>query len=285
MKLLVVNADDFGLSPAVSRGIVRAHREGLVTSASVITNLPDFAGTLERLRECPELGVGVHLNLTCGPPLAPDSALAGVSGELPPPRTLLARLASGRVRSADIESELTAQVAKLVGVGIELDHLDSHHNVHLHPWVRAAVERVAERFGIRWVRFRGQMPRLAPRLGGSTAARLRRLARHAIARLACRLAATTWEGSERRAAIFGAPQIEGVSAAAWLRAALAAAGEGVTEIACHPGTADRTLLERDPATRGREEELGALLDPALRSLALARGFTLTHYGRLRDGPR
>ena len=72
---LVVNADDFGQSPATSRGILRAHREGVVTSTSVLGNCDDVAGVCALLAGAPELGVGVHLTLVGGRPVSPAASL------------------------------------------------------------------------------------------------------------------------------------------------------------------------------------------------------------------
>ena len=87
--LLVVNADDFGQSPGTSRGIVRAHREGVVTSTSVLGNCEDLAGVAALLAEAPELGVGVHLTLVGGRPVAPAVSLptlTNADGGFPAPK-------------------------------------------------------------------------------------------------------------------------------------------------------------------------------------------------------
>ena len=71
---LVVNADDFGMSPAISRGILRAHHEGIVTSTSLLGNTPDLPQARAMLAEAPALGVGVHLALCGGRPVAPPDS-------------------------------------------------------------------------------------------------------------------------------------------------------------------------------------------------------------------
>src|SRR3954462_986306 len=94
-RQLVVNADDFGISRGVNRGIVEAHRNGLGTSASVMPNLPSAEDALTRATICPDLGLGLHLTLTAGPPLCPPNdvpTLVDADGQFHLLGTLLARL-------------------------------------------------------------------------------------------------------------------------------------------------------------------------------------------------
>src|SRR5918999_6510924 len=94
-RQLVVNADDFGISRGVNRGIVEAHRSGLVTSASLMANLPSAEDALTRAAICPDLGLGLHLTLTAGRPLLPPAAvptLVDPDGQFYVLGSLLARL-------------------------------------------------------------------------------------------------------------------------------------------------------------------------------------------------
>src|SRR5215203_3148938 len=112
-RQLVVNADDFGISRGVNRGIVEAHRLGLVTSASLMPNLPAAEDALTRAAICPNLGLGLHLTLTAGKPLSPPQqvqTLVDAEGQFLVLGTLLARLSLGQVRGDDLRRELAAQV-------------------------------------------------------------------------------------------------------------------------------------------------------------------------------
>src|SRR5256712_3264171 len=75
MKQLIVNADDFGLTEQVSRGILDAHREGIVTSTTLMANGGAFDAAVTLARRSPPLSVGVHLHLTQGAPLSPPSKI------------------------------------------------------------------------------------------------------------------------------------------------------------------------------------------------------------------
>lgn len=116
-KLLIVTADDFGISHGVNRGIVQAHREGILTSTSLMVNRPASAAAAALARDCPALSLGLHLELDIGG--AADTA-------------------AGLERQLDRFSEL---------VGAPPTHLDSHHDVHrdprVLPYVRAWGERMA----------------------------------------------------------------------------------------------------------------------------------------------
>src|SRR5919112_1525178 len=113
VRQLVVNADDFGISRGVNRGIVEAHRAGLVTSASLMSNLPSAEDALTRATTCPDLGLGLHLTLTAGRPLTPPDrvpTLVDDDGCFHLLGTLLARLSLGQVHADDLARELSAQV-------------------------------------------------------------------------------------------------------------------------------------------------------------------------------
>ncbi|MDE2293479.1 MAG: ChbG/HpnK family deacetylase, partial [Elusimicrobia bacterium] len=110
---LVVNADDLGISPAVTKGILEAHEAGILKSASLMANAPGFEDAVRRLRSCPTLGVGLHFNLTAGRPLSaqtPEGGLVDRSGRFHPLGRFILRCAAGRVKAEAIERELRAQL-------------------------------------------------------------------------------------------------------------------------------------------------------------------------------
>ena len=156
-RLLIVNADDYGLSVSTSHTIVELHEVGVVTSTSALVLAPGFAPTARLIAGHPTLGVGVHLCLV-GPDPAVLSAreiptLVGRRGQLAPSwHRLLPRLLAGRIDPADVERELAAQVEVALAHGLRPTHLDSHQHLHLWPGISTATVDVARRFGIRAVR-------------------------------------------------------------------------------------------------------------------------------------
>ncbi|HSF32223.1 MAG TPA: ChbG/HpnK family deacetylase [Candidatus Tectomicrobia bacterium] len=132
---LIVTADDFNLSEGVSRGILEAHHHGIVTETSVMVNLGDLQRAAAMLASMPQLGVGLHLNITRGRPVAQPRAVAELLGPdgqfLGAPQALPAQLWNSVVRA-----EFQAQVDSFVRTFGRLpQHLDTHHHVHQHPVV------------------------------------------------------------------------------------------------------------------------------------------------------
>jgi len=151
---LIVNADDLGVSERVNEGIVRAHRSGIVTAASLMAAGRAFDHAVRCCREAPELDVGVHLTLVAEKPLLQrTSSLAGDDGRLPPSvGVFLRRCLTGAIRMADIQAELSAQIERVLDHGLRPTHLDSHQHVHALPGIVQLVLRLSGRYRIPFVR-------------------------------------------------------------------------------------------------------------------------------------
>ena len=139
---LIVNADDFGYSKGVNLGIMEAHKNGIVTSATMMCNMPGLAHAVELAKDMPSLGVGIHLVLTCGSPVSPDvPSLVDEAGQFRKRPEQLEH-----AEPADIEREFVAQIERFLSTGLRPTHLDSHHHVHSHEKVFPIVRRLAERY-------------------------------------------------------------------------------------------------------------------------------------------
>ncbi|HTX78844.1 MAG TPA: ChbG/HpnK family deacetylase [Longilinea sp.] len=130
-RYLIVNADDYGLSPGVSEGIRQAHLKGIVTSTTAMMNQAHAAPELPKvLEQCPRLGLGVHLTLTVGKPLLPPervSSLVDDNGHFLSQETYIARVS--RIEPEEVLAEWHAQVERFIQVcGRKPDHLDAHHH-------------------------------------------------------------------------------------------------------------------------------------------------------------
>ena len=156
MKQVILNADDFGLTRGINEGIIRSHREGILTSATLMANGPAFDDAVGRAKANSELGIGCHLVLTGGISVAPPEkipSLATSDGRLPETlAAFVARASSGGIRTTDIETELRAQIGKIRQAGIEPTHVDTHKHTHVHPRVMGVVARVAHDLGITRIR-------------------------------------------------------------------------------------------------------------------------------------
>lgn len=145
MKKLIVNADDFGLTPGVCDGILKSHREGIVTSTTILINTPHLDSTVEKLNGCPSLDLGLHLNITWGKPLLPAAKVKTLIGD----DGLFVRDKNfDKVDPDEVGEEWNAQLAKAKSLGIKLTHLDTHHHTHLHPALLDLLPEIALREGL-----------------------------------------------------------------------------------------------------------------------------------------
>src|SRR5450432_1252385 len=162
MRRLIINADDFGLTAGVNRGIVEAHEQGVVTSATLMANGPAFEEAIGLAQARPRLGVGCHVVLVDGAPLLNKTEVAslldgGGNGSGGPRfREGIGRFGAlalmRRVAADEIEAEATAQIRKLQSAGISVTHLDSHKHTHLFPHVLRPLLRAAAKSGVRAIR-------------------------------------------------------------------------------------------------------------------------------------
>jgi hopanoid biosynthesis associated protein HpnK len=287
VKNLIVNADDLGWTEGVNRGIAEAHRKGLVTSTSLLANGRAFASALEAASANPELGVGVHLNLSDGPPTAKPEQVRGLVNRAGVfeggPESLLLRIASRSLPLKEVEREWDAQIRKVRDAGIAPTHVDGHKHVQMLPGLFEIALRLAKKHGIRAIRVSHEESKLRSVLSageqdtgvvlkqGVQARGLKLLARDAreIADHAglvttdyfCGIAQTgvlTREGVERL---------------------LDSLPEGTTEFMCHPGYADEELRGTGTRLQGsRQQELEILTDKRIRKLVATRGIRLISYG-------
>lgn len=148
MKRLIVNADDLGAGAETDRGILKAFREGVVTSASLLANGPSFSSAAKTAR-LEALPVGVHLNLSEGVPLTgPLCGLTDRAGRFPGKYRLRQLLAGTPPDPEHLLRELTAQVERVFEAGLRPDHVDTHQHFFLFPSATPVVMEVARRFGI-----------------------------------------------------------------------------------------------------------------------------------------
>lgn len=280
-KQLIVNADDFGWSTGVNRGIIEAHRTGILTSTTLLANFPAFADAVRLAGETPTLGVGLHLNLVHGPPLCPPARIPSLvdhTGRFPGAATFLRRLLLGRVRPTDMDQELRAQYERFHAHLGAPTHLDSHKHMHAFGGFRLAALRLA-----------GALPH--PRLrcpeepipGVGTVPFAIRAKAWLLARAARRLRAQAHESGVSTNEQFRGLALARAFTVPTFVALLAALVPGSTEIMCHPGYASddqHAVIPNVSITNTREQELRVLCDPALRAAVTANAITLVHYGQL-----
>jgi predicted glycoside hydrolase/deacetylase ChbG (UPF0249 family) len=249
-RLLVVNADDFGVTAGVSRGILESHRRGIVSSTTAMVNLAPQSDLEAEALGLPGLGVGLHFNLTWGGPVSPrDLVPSLVDGEgrfRRDPVAVARRAAPDEVRR-EAEAQIEAFARRF---GRSPTHLDSHHHVHRRPGVLDAVADVAASAGLAL---------RSPDAGFRDGLRRRglRTADHFV-------------GGDDPAPYWTLPR---------LLDTLAGLPTGVTELMCHPGYFDADLAYSRYGPP-RETELAALTDPEARATLDRLDIRLCHFGTL-----
>jgi hopanoid biosynthesis associated protein HpnK len=279
-RRLILSADDFGMSPGVNAGIVRAHRDGVLTEASLMVNGTAFQEAVELARAHPRLGVGLHLVLVQGRATSPPARIpalvdgAGCFRNAPIGSGLRYFFQPG-VRD-QLRREIAAQLEKFAATGLPLSHVDGHLTIHMHPTVNDLLIELAADFGIRAVR----LPRdpLAPALRFDKTHRLRKsfeaAAFGALSRRAApRLAAAGIRFTDRA---IGLHQTGNVCEE-YLLYVLGDLPPGVTEIYSHAAVLDEETAAWRPAGYRSDEELRALTSPRVRDAIEAGGIEIIRY--------
>jgi predicted glycoside hydrolase/deacetylase ChbG (UPF0249 family) len=280
VRQLVVNADDYGRTPGVSRGILDAHQAGIVTSTTLMVNLPGAASYLAAASTHPRLGVGLHLTFTAGRPVLPPAAVPGLVdgyGVFFDHHAVWARVQD--VSLDQLSAELAAQVERFASLAGHLpDHVDCHHFVHLYPPFFQAYADVAARFRLPLrVPFPladdfASAPRALPYLEDFPRDMVRGMVVTNTALLRARGLA---HPDHFVATFFGREAVTREH----LLALLEGLPPGVSELMCHPGYVDAHLADSSYRAE-REAELAVLTDPAVRVRVAELGIELVTYAVL-----
>ncbi len=279
MRALVVTADDAGLHPGMTLGVVKAHDEGIVTACSVVAAGRAFEHAVPLLRERPGLDVGIHFTLVGERPLSPPERVRSLLGRdgalLPDFRAFTFRYLAGGIDPAEIEEELRRQLDRLLAAGLPVVHANSHQHLHVLPGVFEIVLRLAEEHAIPYVRLPGDpaaVRRPSPR--SAQIAALGLLGQRARWRLE--------ESGGPRAADRTVGVLDAGRLTPRRLVRILADVGGVAELVCHPGLGDRDLAAAYDWGYGWDEETAALCDPVVEEALRSEGIRLTSFSRLRS---
>jgi predicted glycoside hydrolase/deacetylase ChbG (UPF0249 family) len=276
--ILIVNADDFGMTEGHNHAIIDAHLNGIVTSTSLLANGYAFDHAVALAKVHPTLGIGVHLTLTEGLPVAANvDVLLEPDGKLPLSNQPIVRaLLQARFPYAAIQTEFGAQVQKVIAAGIKPTHIDGHKYIHLLPGVSTIAVKIAQQYNIPVMRVPRRVADVAShyeRLPGAAVlailgAMAYRTARRAGLRTSDRMLGFVDTGQLDRAAI---------------RRLLRTLRPSVTELLCHPAYRSphlETLLSegyRWISGYNFDAETAAVSDPALRRDLETQGWSLRSF--------
>jgi hopanoid biosynthesis associated protein HpnK len=317
MKRLIVTADDFGASLEINDAVERAHREGVLTAASLMVAEPFAQDAVQRARALPNLAVGLHVALTNARSMLPRTRVPDlVDGDGFFDRNLaragVRYFFLPRVRW-QLEDEIRAQFEAFAQTGLVLDHVDAHNHMHVHPTLFSTIVRIGREFGAPAMRVPVEPfePNVAGIGNAVTIGPWAALMRSRLRRLGIKTndyvfgLNDTGKLDEERVMQIVARLPDGVSelychperakrdsvegsgeAVCHPERAKRDSVEGSGEAVCHPERAKRDSVERRRGTTGgtaeyaRPEELEALLSPRVRAAIEEQGIELTTYSRL-----
>ena len=280
-KRIIINADDFGLCEPVNKAVAQAHTAGVLTSATIMANMPAADEAVEIARKLPGLGVGVHLNLSEGAPVSEDGSIACLLNSdgdftLSVFKLSVLSIAGHKIRNA-IRTELAAQIQWVLDKGLTPTHLDSHMHIHTLPTIFPIVCELARRFKIGAIRFTFEpkelcrMPWPLPAEGGrQNAARTRIMAK--INRLQdSRFLKTD--------ALLGIAHKGKIDVSFFKALALYSSAQ-TAEVMTHPGLADTAGPDETKLQHQQRLELEALCSERTKQYFTDAAIKLLHYGNL-----
>jgi chitin disaccharide deacetylase len=278
---LIVNGDDFGFSESINNGIVRAHTDGILTSASLVAAGGAFDHAVRLARARPTLDLGVHLTLTgeraAAPPLSVPSLLCDGRSLWPNPAEFLQRFVRGAISIDEVELELRAQLTRVLDTKLPISHLDGHQHLHALPGIRGVVAGLARHYAIDFVRrpcerLRAFMLHDPHRLG--------RAAANVALSLLCGfpLFSRTRSTNHFVGFYFGGR----LNRANLTTLIDALPRSGTCELMCHPG-ADADDTGHFAADYDRRAECDALCDPDVRHELQKRGIQLVSFADISAG--
>jgi hopanoid biosynthesis associated protein HpnK len=275
---LIVHGDDFGLSEGLNKGIVQAHRQGILTSTSLVASGVAFEHAVELAQTTPSLDIGVHLTLSDERPVLPPASVPTLLGSRErmhrDAATFTRRYLLGRISLDEVARELDAQIAKVRSQGLNVTHLDGHQHLHMLPGIRPVVGELARKHGIPAIRYPFETPRAYMLRQPAAAGRLAQLL---ALDTFCTLAnVTDAKRTDHFVGFFFGGRLDKGNL---LEVLSRLPRSGTCELMCHPGLAD------PGSGYGHwsylwEEELAALTDGEVREFLRSRGIGLISYADL-----
>jgi hopanoid biosynthesis associated protein HpnK len=286
--VLIVTGDDFGISRAVNEGIIQAHCEGILTSASLMVNGGAFPEAVSMAKNHPRLAVGIHLSLLRSKTtLLPEEIpkLVDRAGNFPDQPILAGlRFFFDRSIRTQLEMESDAQIRKFLAAGLVPSHIDGHLHLHVHPVIVDILVRLARKYSIPALRLPRESLLVNLRLDSRNL--LRSSAYFLIYSCLCRRAERKFHSGGRifPDRFFGL-MASGRMNESYLLGLMDRLEPGVTEVGMHPAVSLPGELERWAPHYHSQEELQALISPRVKEKVVVRGIRLANYfdlGRTRE---
>jgi hopanoid biosynthesis associated protein HpnK len=279
-KRIIINADDFGLCSSVNQAVAQAYTDGVLTSTTIMANMPAAEAAVKLVKQMPGLGVGVHLNLFQGKPLLKDESvncLLNADGNFAFSPTKLSLLSTIRrkIRNA-IRTELAAQIQWVIDNGIKPTHLDSHKHIHSFPVIFPIVCGLARRFEISAIRFIFEPKQLSAMPWPLTSENGRKNAK--TARIMARINRIQNSDFLKTDCLLGVAHIGKIDDN-FFKAVAMYNSAATAEIMTHPGFDDGPENKKS-SLHQRKGELQALCSEKTKQYLRNAGIKLVHYGQL-----
>ena len=272
MKRLIINSDDYGRTPDISRGIRESHLKGVVTSTTCMMNIPTTAHDVAiAVQETPRLGLGVHLVLTMGKPILPPKAVPSIVDEngnhfrYDPFIQNLPRL-----NINEVKAEWRAQIEAFIrAAGRKPDHLDSHHHAsYFTPELFRGMLELAQEYNCpirNPIAYGGDPTAGMPNIAEPMSEHAPRLMKEFNAHSTDTMFVNFYdEGATHEELLDILGKVE----------------DGTAEIMCHPGYVDEAFSQESVYNFQRERELKILTDPAIKQAIESQGIELITFAEL-----
>jgi hopanoid biosynthesis associated protein HpnK len=283
LKKLIITGDDFGLALPVNEAVVEAHRKGVLTTASLMVGEKFFQDAVEKVRQTPSLGVGLHLTLVEGHPVSDPDQIPDLVDSNGLFSTHLARAGfrfffHPRIRN-QLETEIRAQFEAFHRTGLVLDHANAHNHMHLHPTVLRLMLQVGREYGLAAVRLPNEPPLQSSKASGKPLG----------PRLASWIFLWPWMNLMRRMLsrarirhndyFFGMGDSGAMTKTPALRI-VSNLPDGTTEICFHPATRRSREIDQCMPDYHHEDEFQALTDESVFRAATASGIQRVAFSHL-----
>ncbi|MGA1840881.1 MAG: ChbG/HpnK family deacetylase [bacterium] len=286
MVNLIVNADDFGLTVATNHAIHRSYRNGIVTSASLLSNFTAFDHAISISKKNQDLGIGIHYNLLDGDPVLPPSKVPSLVNKygkfIGSPLKLFSKIILGRTRKDEVELELRAQTTKVLKSGIDVFHFDGHQHIHVFPPILKILLEIAREFGIKALRYPSErfnfsFHHLKPKF----------IIRHIVRFLIyqnCRCVKSMLNSYSMHHPdnFYGIIDVGNINEGI-LKKKILSLKNGVNEIMVHPSLMSKALERMNfPWIKNHcfLKELDAVINPKMMQLIKGKKINLTHFGSI-----
>lgn len=288
-RRLIINADDFGFNREITDGIVESHLNGVVTSTTLMINMPAAEYAVERAADCPEMSIGLHVNLTAGKPVSDPSevpSLVGPDGNFHDHQTFFRRANLCQFNSAELELEMRRQLEKIHRLGLTPTHADSHHHAASCVQPFFIKLNLLKEFGIRrmrthrgWYRSDPCSPNRFATLMKTLKTNLRRAPFrmfYEVQHMICR-----WRGIHTPSERYGFGKVVSPLDMRFdmecVESFLQAMPRGVNELCCHPGYLSEDPLDEPEFRVVRPQELEFFTNDDLRKALNEANVELIRY--------